>query len=101
MKMPRLTPKAPPQRQPEPTRPSSPDRKDDPSLGVRHQHDWAALTARPRLQSAHDSMRWDVAISRILLVRMCTICGEPDRSSVEECNAPNCTAHPICERPYR
>ena len=75
--------------------------KDDPSLGIRHPHDWQAVNTRARLQSAHDSMRWDVAKSRILSVNRCEICGEFLRESVEECATEGCHAHPICERPYR
>ena len=74
---------------------------DDRTLGVRHAHDWEAVTSRARLQSAHDSMRWDVAKSRLLAVRRCVVCNEFLRESVEECKADGCTAHPICERPYR
>jgi len=73
----------------------------DSTLGIRHAHDWQVLTARPRLQSAHDTMRWDVARSRLLSVEVCTICFEHQRDTVSECTAPNCHDHPICERPYR
>jgi hypothetical protein len=75
--------------------------EDDRTLGIRHRHEWQAVTARPRLQSAHDSMRWDVAKSRILSVNTCTLCDEFQRDSVQECTVEHCRAHPICERPYR
>lgn len=75
--------------------------EDDRSLGVRHEHAWIELTARPRLQSAHDSMRWDVSKSRILSVKTCKICDAFQRESVQECKIQDCQAHPICERPYR
>jgi hypothetical protein len=76
-------------------------RKNDPTLGVRHEHAWVLMDTLPRLQSAHDAMRWDVSKSRLLAVSTCTICGEYDRASARECAVPDCTAHPICERPYR
>ena len=74
---------------------------EDLTLGVRHLHEWQAVNTRPRLQSAHDSMRWDVAKSRILSVDRCAVCDEFHRESVQECAAEDCHAHPICERPYR
>ena len=74
---------------------------EDRTLGIRHLHEWQAVNTRPRLQSAHDSMRWDVAKSRILSVDRCTVCDEFHRASVQECAAEDCHAHPICERPYR
>lgn len=70
-------------------------------LGIRHEHAWREVTLRPRLQSAHDSMRWDVSKSRILFVKTCSICDEFQRESVRECTAVDCHEHPICERPYR
>lgn len=75
--------------------------EDDRTLGIRHQHVWLTLTARARLQSAHDSMRWDVRKSRILSVDTCTFCDQFRRESVQECQAEGCRAHAICERPYR
>ena len=75
--------------------------EDDRSLGVRHEHQWIELTTRPRLQSAHDSMRWDVSKSRILSVKTCKICDAFQRESVQECTATDCHAHAICEHPYR
>ena len=77
------------------------DLSDDRTLGIQHQHQWQTLTTRPRLQSAHDSMRWDVAKSRLLSVNKCAICDEFHRESVEECTEVGCNVHPICERPYR
>jgi hypothetical protein len=74
---------------------------DDRTLGIRHHHEWQTVNTRTRLQSAHDSMRWDVAKSRILSVNRCSICDEFHRESVQECTAEGCHAHPICERPYR
>jgi hypothetical protein len=74
---------------------------DDRSLGIRHQHSWLTLATRPQLQSAHDSMRWDVSKSRVLSVEKCAMCDEFRRESVQECNAPDCKSHSICERPYR
>ena len=73
----------------------------DRSLGIRHQHSWITLTTRPRLQSAHDSMRWDVSKSRVLSVDTCSMCDEFRRESVQECKATDCKEHSICERPYR
>ena len=73
----------------------------DPALGVRHAHNWQVVTARAPLQSAHDTMRWDVARSRLLSVEVCTICYEHQRATVRECTAPNCHDHAICERPHR
>ncbi len=77
------------------------ERKNDPSLGVRHEHDWRLQDVLPRLQSAHDSMRWDAGKSRILSVQSCAICNEYQLESVVACSAPDCTEHRICERPYR
>ena len=74
---------------------------DDTSLGIRHEHAWLDVTLRPRLQSAHDSMRWDVSKSRILFVKTCSICDTFQRESVQECSAVDCHEHTICERPYR
>ena len=75
---------------------------DERPLGVRHAHDWLPVTALPRLQAAHDVMRWDVSKSRILSVSACAVCGELDRDSVTECTGPTaCADHPICKRPYR
>ncbi len=71
------------------------------TIGIVHVHQWQAVTARPALQSAHDSMRWDVSKSRILSVDACTICGELQRESVRECVTADCRDHSICERPYR
>jgi hypothetical protein len=71
------------------------------SLGIRHTHDWQTLNTRVRLQSAHDSMRWDVATSRLLSVERCAICDEFRRESAQVCTADACHEHPICERPYR
>ncbi len=73
----------------------------DSALGIRHAHDWQVMTARPRLQSAHDTMRWDVAKSRLLSVEVCAICYEHQRDTVIECSAPNCREHAICQRPHR
>ncbi len=75
--------------------------QEDAALGIRHTHDWQLMTARPRLQSAHDTMRWDVAQSRLLSVQVCSMCNEHQRESVSECSLPDCKEHPICERPYR
>ncbi len=75
--------------------------EDDRSLGIQHRHEWQAVTTRPRLQSAHDSMRWDVSKSRILSVNMCAICDAFHRESVRECTAEHCHTHTICERPHR
>jgi hypothetical protein len=75
--------------------------EDDRTLGIRHRHDWQAVTTRPRLQSAHDSMRWDVSKSRILSVNTCVRCDEFHRESVQECTTEDCHVHPICERPHR
>ena len=73
----------------------------DSALGVRHAHDWQVMTARPRLQSAHDTMRWDVAKSRLLSVHVCAICYEHQRDTVVECTTADCHEHAICERPHR
>ena len=70
-------------------------------LGIRHQHRWQVLTARPALQSAHDTMRWDVGKSRIVSVNACSVCGELQRDSVRECSVDGCREHRICERPHR
>jgi hypothetical protein len=77
------------------------ERKNDPALGVRHEHDWRVQELLPRLQSAHDSMRWDVSKSRILSVRSCAICNSYERESVVDCAVIECHDHKICERPYR
>ena len=74
---------------------------DDRVLGLQHQHEWQPMTKRSQLQSAHDSMRWDVAKSRVLSVNACTRCNDFDRASTIECTESDCTSHPICERPYR
>ena len=66
-----------------------------------HHHECDIVTALPRLQSIHDSLRWDVGKSRIVSVGVCRICGEPDRESVQECSDVDCHAHRICQRPYR
>ncbi len=73
----------------------------DRSLGIRHQHAWLTLNTLPRLQSAHDSMRWDVSKSRLLSVDKCSMCDEFRLESVQECKAEDCRAHTVCERPYR
>ncbi len=75
--------------------------EDSRGLGIKHRHEWQAVTTRPGLQSAHDQMRWDVSKSRILAVNACTVCGELHRESVRECIVVNCRTHPICERPHR
>ncbi len=77
------------------------ERKNDPALGVRHEHEWRLMDVLPRLQSAHDSMRWDANKSRILSVKSCAICNEYQRESVVECAVDACNTHKICERPYR
>jgi hypothetical protein len=77
------------------------DAQDDDALGIRHRHAWEAVTARPALQSAHDTMRWDVSKSRIISINMCTVCGEFHANSVQECTDPKCRKHAICERPHR
>ncbi len=69
--------------------------------GVRHDHEWQEATKRPALQSAHDTMRWDVSKSRILSINVCTVCGELQRESISECAVAGCREHRICERPYR
>ena len=74
---------------------------DDRTLGITHAHEWQTLDTKVRLQSAHDSMRWDVAKSRILSVNRCAICDEFHRESVQVCTTESCREHPICERPYR
>ena len=71
------------------------------TLGVRHEHVWTTVTARPALQSAHDTMRWDVDKSRIIAVDVCDVCGEHRDDSVQECTETDCHAHSICERPHR
>ena len=75
-----------------------PDRRGD---SLMHRHECDVVTALPRLQSLHDSLRWDVSKSRIVSVAVCRICGEPDRQSVQECSDAGCGAHRICQRPYR
>ena len=77
------------------------ERKNDPNLGVQHQHEWRVLDTLPRLQSAHDSMRWDVSKSRVLSVKNCVICNTYDRTSAAECADADCSQHKICARPYR
>lgn len=77
------------------------ERDDERGMGLKHRHAWEPVTARPGLQSAHDTLRWDVAKSRILRVNRCSICDELHRDSVTECNARECHAHRICEKPYR
>ena len=73
----------------------------DADHGIIHRHEWEALTALPRLQSLHDTLRWDVSKSRIISAGVCRVCGEPDRRSVTECSDADCRAHRICMRPYR
>jgi hypothetical protein len=73
----------------------------DPGLGIRHQHAWQAFTNLPRLQSAHDRLRWNTDSSRILSFNACTVCDEVERESVTECDAAACGNHAICARPYR
>jgi hypothetical protein len=70
-------------------------------MGIRHAHQWEKLDTRVRLQSAHDTMRWDVSMSRLLSVERCAICDEYHRESAQVCTTPACHEHPICERPYR
>ena len=70
-------------------------------LGLQHVHEWKTMLTRPQLQSAHDSMRWDVAKSRVLSVNACTRCNDFDRTTTVECTEAGCTSHAICERPYR
>ena len=74
---------------------------DEADQGLIHRHEWEVVTALPRLQSVHDTLRWDVSKSRILSTAICRICGEPDRRSVTECSDTDCRAHRICIRPYR
>ena len=74
---------------------------DETTLGVRHEHKWVTVTARPALQSAHDITRWDVNKSRIISVEVCDVCGEHRDESVQECTETDCHTHRICERPYR
>jgi hypothetical protein len=66
-----------------------------------HRHGYDEVTALPRLQSLHDSLRWDVSKSRIVAIGVCRICGEPDRESAQECSDADCRTHRICHRPYR
>lgn len=75
--------------------------QEDQALGIRHQHQWQTISTRPALQSAHDSMRWDVAKSRILSVEICTVCNEHHVESVSECTTEGCQTHSICARPHR
>ena len=70
-------------------------------LGVRHAHVFTDERSVTRLQSAHDSLRWDVSKSRLLAFAACSVCGEIDRSSVSECTASDCREHAVCRRPYR
>ena len=70
-------------------------------MGLEHDHAWELVTTRPGLQSAHDTLRWDVATSRVLSVRRCTACVVLERESITECKTVDCHAHAICERPYR
>ena len=74
---------------------------DERRLGLQHSHTWETVTSRPALQSAHDSLRWDVAVSRILSVNKCKMCDAFERESISECTTTDCHAHAICERPYR
>lgn len=74
---------------------------DNATLGVRHAHVFAGEHAVTRLQSAHDSLRWDVSKSRLLGFAACSVCGEIDRASVSECTADDCREHAVCRRPYR
>ena len=73
----------------------------DADHGIIHRHEWEVVTALPRLQSLHDTLRWDVSKSRILSAGVCRVCGEPDPRSVTECSDADCHAHRICMRPYR
>ncbi len=82
--------------------PSQPDQaSNDADHGLIHRHEWEVVTSLPRLQSMHDSLRWDVSKSRILSTGVCRVCGEPDRGSVTECSDADCHTHRICVRPYR
>jgi len=77
------------------------DAASDTGLGLRHAHVWTTLTHVPRLQAAHDRLRWDVSKSRILSVNVCTVCDELPRDSIADCAVADCHEHKICERPYR
>jgi hypothetical protein len=80
--------------------PASPAPNDEGSTGLRHEHRPEVVTTLRRLQAAHHWMRWEVVYSRILSVKVCAICGEYDRYSVQECATFNCTVHRICQRPF-
>jgi len=71
------------------------------TTGIRHVHRWTSVDDRPTLQRVHDRLRWDVSKSRVLAIEACDVCGELRRDSVTECAVVGCTAHKICERPYR
>jgi hypothetical protein len=74
---------------------------DDRTSGIQHTHVFAAESAVPRLQSAHDVLRWDVSKSRLLSFSVCSICGTIDRASITECTVDGCTEHGACRRPYK
>ena len=76
-------------------------RREDPALGIRHTHAYVREGNLARLQSAHDRLGWDVSKSRLVSFPACTVCGEIDRDSVEECAADGCVEHRACRRPYR
>ena len=62
-----------------------------------HRHAWELETSKTGLQSAHASLGWDVAVSRIIAVNRCSLCGGVHRGSVRECRLKRCRTHPICE----
>ncbi len=65
-----------------------------------HRHAWELVTTQTGLQSAHTSLGWDVAASRIVGVSKCGLCHQLHPGSVRECRVKHCRAHPICEHPY-
>ena len=77
------------------------EREDDKRIGLMHDHRWHTVSTRAALQSAHDRMRWDVSVSRILAVDVCDVCSEHQRPPIQECTTPGCSEHSICQRPHR
>ena len=66
---------------------------------VPHRHAWELVTTKSDLQAAQRDLGWDVAVSRIVGVNKCGVCGQLHRGSVRECRVRKCRAHPICEHP--
>lgn len=77
------------------------DSQEDRTSGIRHTHSFVAEATLPRMQSTHDLLRWDVAKSRILSASLCSVCGDVEVASLEECKTSDCQDHRICQKPYR